>query len=87
MSDMTEKEHIVALKKALQTMYENGYDSTCDAIEDTLSERDDLQKRVAELEERHRSILSKIEMVRRDRDYWMTKYQTDILGFNEPAHD
>jgi len=51
MSDTPEKEHIVALKKALQRMYENGYDATCDAIEDTLSEREDLQKRVAELEE------------------------------------
>jgi len=42
MSDTPEKLHIIALKKALRTMYETGYDATCDAIEDTLSERDDL---------------------------------------------
>lgn len=49
--DTPEKEHIVMLKKALQRMYQSGYDATCDAIEDTLSEREDLLKRVTELEE------------------------------------
>jgi hypothetical protein len=49
MSDTPEKEHIVMLKKALQRMYENGYDATCDAIEDTLSEREDLLNENARL--------------------------------------